>query len=170
VAVAEQSWLFKQFQQFPAKAKSFLSKPNHGACLWGTGVFGFQTLQAFYRPPFFWQHCADASQPVVNPCPPASQPQAAATVRHLMLPAHWTQRVSLVTDLVACYGLGGRSIVFTETKNDANELAGSLSEVVGARWVPFAVSKLFRSITRSWLPSEVSSQQSATCSMLAARS
>jgi ATP-dependent RNA helicase DDX21 len=61
--------------------------------------------------------------------------QAAATVRHLMLPAHWTQRVSLVTDLVACYGLGGRSIVFTETKNDANELAGSLSEVVGARCV-----------------------------------
>jgi hypothetical protein len=52
-----------------------------------------------------------------------------------MLPAHWTQRVSLVTDLVACYGLGGRSIVFTETKNDANELAGSLSEVVGARCV-----------------------------------
>jgi hypothetical protein len=61
--------------------------------------------------------------------------QAASTVRHLMLPAHWTQRVSLVTDLVACYGLGGRSIVFTETKNDANELAGSLSDVVGARWV-----------------------------------
>jgi len=54
-------------------------------------------------------------------------------VRHLMLPAHWTQRVSLVTDLVACYGCGGRSIVFTETKNDANELAGSLSDVVGAR-------------------------------------
>jgi hypothetical protein len=60
-------------------------------------------------------------------------PQAAATVRHLMLPAHWTQRTSLVTDLVACYGCGGRSIVFTETKNDANELAASLSEVMGAR-------------------------------------
>eukprot|EP00879_Flechtneria_rotunda_P032551 GHRR01035775.1.p1 GENE.GHRR01035775.1~~GHRR01035775.1.p1 ORF type:complete len:314 (+),score=114.36 GHRR01035775.1:127-1068(+) len=59
--------------------------------------------------------------------------KAATTIRHLMLPAHWTQRVSLVTDLVACYGCGGRSIVFTETKNDANELAGSLSEVVGAR-------------------------------------
>lgn len=59
--------------------------------------------------------------------------QAAATVRHLMLPAHWTQRTSLVTDLVACYGCGGRSIVFTETKNDANELAASLSEVMGAR-------------------------------------
>jgi ATP-dependent RNA helicase DDX21 len=41
-----------------------------------------------------------------------------------MLPAHWTQRASLVTDLVKCWGLGGRSIVFTETKNDANELAG----------------------------------------------
>lgn len=59
--------------------------------------------------------------------------QAATTVRHLMLPAHWSQRTSLVTDLVACYGLGGRTIVFTETKNDANELAGTLSEKVGAR-------------------------------------
>jgi hypothetical protein len=59
--------------------------------------------------------------------------QAASTVKHLMLPAHWTQRTSLVTDLVACYGCGGRSIVFTETKNDANELAASLSEVMGAR-------------------------------------
>jgi superfamily II DNA/RNA helicase len=59
--------------------------------------------------------------------------QAAATVRHLMLPAHWTQRTSLVTDLVACYGCGGRSIIFTETKNDANELAASLSEIMGAR-------------------------------------
>jgi ATP-dependent RNA helicase DDX21 len=54
-------------------------------------------------------------------------------VRHLMLPAHWTQRAALVTDLVKCYGLGGRTIVFTETKNDANELAGTLAEVVGAR-------------------------------------
>ena len=59
--------------------------------------------------------------------------QAATTVRHLMLPAHWTQRATLVTDLVKCYGLGGRSIVFTETKNDANELAGTLAEIVGAR-------------------------------------
>lgn len=59
--------------------------------------------------------------------------QAASTVRHMMLPAHWTQRTSLVTDLVACYGCGGRSIVFTETKNDANELAASLSEIMGAR-------------------------------------
>lgn len=47
-------------------------------------------------------------------------------MRHLMLPAHWTQRASLVTDLVKCWGCGGRSIVFTETKNDANELAGAL--------------------------------------------
>jgi hypothetical protein len=41
-----------------------------------------------------------------------------------MLPAHWTQRAALVTDLVKCWGCSGRSIVFTETKNDANELAG----------------------------------------------
>jgi ATP-dependent RNA helicase DDX21 len=59
--------------------------------------------------------------------------QAATTVRHLILPCHWTQRAALVTDLVKAYGLGGRSIVFTETKNDANELAGALSETSGAR-------------------------------------
>jgi ATP-dependent RNA helicase DDX21 len=59
--------------------------------------------------------------------------QAATTVRHLMLPCHWTQRAALVTDLVKAYGLGGRSIVFTETKNDANELAGALSDTTGAR-------------------------------------
>ena len=57
-----------------------------------------------------------------------SKIKAATTVRHLMLPAHWTQRAALVTDLVKCWGCGGRSIVFTETKNDANELAGALYE------------------------------------------
>lgn len=43
----------------------------------------------------------------------------------MMLPAHWTQRASLVMDLVKCWGCGGRTIVFTETKNDANELSGA---------------------------------------------
>ncbi|GBF99463.1 DEAD-box ATP-dependent RNA helicase [Raphidocelis subcapitata] len=62
-----------------------------------------------------------------------SKIKAATTVRHLMLPAHWTQRAALVTDLVKCWGLGGRTIVFTETKNDANELSGTLSEIIGAR-------------------------------------
>lgn len=63
-----------------------------------------------------------------------------------MLPAHWTQRVSLVTDLVACYGLGGRSIVFTETKSDANDLAGSLSEVVGARCACMLLERQLKSL------------------------
>ena len=37
------------------------------------------------------------------------------------------------TDLVKAYGCAGRSIIFTETKNDANELAASLAEVIPSR-------------------------------------
>lgn len=59
--------------------------------------------------------------------------KASTSVRHLLLPAHWSQRASLVTELVKCYGVCGRTIVFTDTKNDANELASALAEIVGAR-------------------------------------
>lgn len=59
--------------------------------------------------------------------------KASTSVRHLLLPCHWSQRATLVTELVKAYGICGRTIVFTETKNDANELAGTLAETVGAR-------------------------------------
>lgn len=59
--------------------------------------------------------------------------KASTSVQHLMLPCHWSQRAALVTELVKCYGVCGRTIVFTETKNDANELSGALAEIVGAR-------------------------------------
>ena len=59
--------------------------------------------------------------------------KASTSVRHMLLPCHWSQRAALVTELVKCYGVCGRTIVFTETKNDANELAGTLAEIVGAR-------------------------------------
>ncbi len=59
-----------------------------------------------------------------SPTDPARPPpQAATTVRHLLLPCHWTQRAALVAELVRCYGVCGRTIVFTDTKADANELA-----------------------------------------------
>lgn len=57
--------------------------------------------------------------------------KASTSVQHLLLPSHWSQRSSLVSELVKCYGAGGRTIVFTETKRDANELTESLAD--GAR-------------------------------------
>ncbi|GAX76678.1 hypothetical protein CEUSTIGMA_g4124.t1 [Chlamydomonas eustigma] len=59
---------------------------------------------------------------------------SATTVKHLMLPCHFSQRPMLVKDLITSYGLGGRTIVFTDTKADANDLAATLSDGgVGAR-------------------------------------
>ena len=59
--------------------------------------------------------------------PPPLQ-AAATTVKHMMLPCHFSLRPALVRDLITSYGLGGRSIVFTDTKADANDLAVTLSD------------------------------------------
>ena len=59
--------------------------------------------------------------------------KASASVRHMVLPCHWSQRTSVVGDVVRCYGALGRSIVFTETKRDADELAAAVGESLGAR-------------------------------------
>eukprot|EP00897_Mesotaenium_endlicherianum_P010166 jgi/Mesen1/9178/ME000591S08495 len=55
--------------------------------------------------------------------------KASASVKHLLLPCHWTQRGQVVTDLVSCYGNDGRVIVFTETKHDATEVTQSLAHL-----------------------------------------
>jgi ATP-dependent RNA helicase DDX21 len=52
--------------------------------------------------------------------------KASASVRHLLLPGHYSMRTQLVQDVISCYANGGRVIVFTETKNDAGELSGAL--------------------------------------------
>ena len=59
--------------------------------------------------------------------------QASTSVKHLVLPSHWSQRNQMLPDLVRCYGACGRTIIFTETKKDANELTNVLSETCGAR-------------------------------------
>lgn len=59
--------------------------------------------------------------------------QASESVRHLMLPCHYSQRVGVSTDVIRCYAAMGRAIVFTDTKREADELANSLSETLGAR-------------------------------------
>lgn len=68
-------------------------------------------------------------------------------MRHLLLPCHWSQRPTVVADLVRAYGACGRTIVFTETKNDANELAGALSEGCGARALHGDIPQSQREVT-----------------------
>jgi ATP-dependent RNA helicase DDX21 len=65
-------------------------------------------------------------QPLIGSSAAECATQASGSVRHMMLPCHWTQRPAVTADLVRFYGAGGRTIVFTETKRDANEMADAL--------------------------------------------
>lgn len=58
--------------------------------------------------------------------------QASTSVRHLLLPCHWSQRASVAGDCLRAYGAMGRTIVFTDTKKEANELTSGL-EAFSAR-------------------------------------
>uniref|UniRef100_A0A3Q2PU53 RNA helicase n=1 Tax=Fundulus heteroclitus TaxID=8078 RepID=A0A3Q2PU53_FUNHE len=50
--------------------------------------------------------------------------KAATTVEHLAIACHWSQRAAVIGDVVQVYsGSHGRTIVFCETKKEANELA-----------------------------------------------
>ncbi|KAM0945440.1 putative RNA helicase [Dioscorea sansibarensis] len=52
--------------------------------------------------------------------------KASANVQHLVLPCSRAARPQLIPDIVRCYSHGGRTIIFTETKESASELAGLL--------------------------------------------
>nr|XP_030131469.3 nucleolar RNA helicase 2 [Taeniopygia guttata] len=50
--------------------------------------------------------------------------KAATTVEHLAIECHWSQRAAVIGDVIQVYsGSQGRTIVFCETKKEANELA-----------------------------------------------
>uniref|UniRef100_A0A8C3SVB2 RNA helicase n=1 Tax=Chelydra serpentina TaxID=8475 RepID=A0A8C3SVB2_CHESE len=50
--------------------------------------------------------------------------KAAVTVEHLAIECHWSQRPAVIGDVIQVYsGSHGRTIVFCETKKEANELA-----------------------------------------------
>ncbi|XP_056134580.1 nucleolar RNA helicase 2 [Lampris incognitus] len=54
--------------------------------------------------------------------------KAATTVEHLAIACHWSQRAAVIGDVVQVYsGSHGRSIVFCETKKEANELSMNTS-------------------------------------------
>jgi ATP-dependent RNA helicase DDX21 len=56
-----------------------------------------------------------------------SKIKTAENVRHFAIPAKWQNRSEIIADVVSAYGrpgiAGGRTIIFTETKKEANELA-----------------------------------------------
>ncbi|XP_034536786.1 nucleolar RNA helicase 2 [Notolabrus celidotus] len=54
--------------------------------------------------------------------------KAATTVEHLAIACHWSQRAAVIGDVIQVYsGSHGRTIVFCETKKEANELSMNTS-------------------------------------------
>ncbi|KAM8894302.1 nucleolar RNA helicase 2 [Spinachia spinachia] len=54
--------------------------------------------------------------------------KAATTVEHLAITCHWSQRAAVIGDVIQVYsGSHSRTIVFCETKKDANELSTNTS-------------------------------------------
>ncbi|XP_037341444.2 nucleolar RNA helicase 2 [Pungitius pungitius] len=54
--------------------------------------------------------------------------KAATTVEHLAIACHWSQRAAVIGDVIQVYsGSHSRTIVFCETKKDANELSTNAS-------------------------------------------
>ncbi|KAK8503928.1 hypothetical protein V6N12_019097 [Hibiscus sabdariffa] len=52
--------------------------------------------------------------------------KASTNVRHIVMPCTKAARSHLIPDIIRCYSSGGRTIIFTETKDCASELAGLL--------------------------------------------
>ncbi|XWS61059.1 hypothetical protein CRYUN_Cryun07bG0093100 [Craigia yunnanensis] len=52
--------------------------------------------------------------------------KASTSVRHIVLPCSKSARSQLIPDVIRCYSSGGRTIIFTETKDSASELSGLL--------------------------------------------
>ncbi|KAK2077547.1 hypothetical protein QBZ16_004392 [Prototheca wickerhamii] len=73
--------------------------------------------------------------------------KASTSVRHLLLPCHWSQRSEVIRDLVRCYGALGRTIIFTDTKADADQLTETLSESMGARALHGDIAQSQREVT-----------------------
>ena len=63
----------------------------------------------------------------------SSKVSASTDVRHVAIRFQWTQRTTVVKDVVSCYGPGdGAVVVFADTKNDCSEMADALA-TLGAR-------------------------------------
>ncbi|XP_028756428.1 DEAD-box ATP-dependent RNA helicase 7-like [Neltuma alba] len=72
--------------------------------------------------------------------------KASTNVRHIVLPCTSSARSQLIPDIIRCHSSGGRTIIFTETKESASELAGLLP---GARALHGDIQQAQREVTLS---------------------
>ncbi|KAF3615646.1 DEAD-box ATP-dependent RNA helicase 7 [Capsicum annuum] len=72
--------------------------------------------------------------------------KASKNVRHIIIPCTGSARSQLIPDILRCYSSGGRTIIFTETRGYASELAGILP---GARALHGEIQQSQREITLS---------------------
>ncbi|KAI8540314.1 hypothetical protein RHMOL_Rhmol09G0253100 [Rhododendron molle] len=72
--------------------------------------------------------------------------KASIDVRHIIIPCSKSARSQLIPDIIRCYSSGGRTIIFTETKDSASELADLLP---GARPLHGDIQQAQREVTLS---------------------
>ncbi|CAN1842586.1 DEAD-box ATP-dependent RNA helicase 7 [Linum perenne] len=72
--------------------------------------------------------------------------KASINVRHIVLPCTSSAIPQLIPDVIHCYSSGGRTIIFTEKKETANQLAGLLP---GARPLHGDIQQSQREVTLS---------------------
>lgn len=70
--------------------------------------------------------------------------KASTNVRHIVLPCSKSALAQLIPDIIRCYSSGGRTIIFTETKDSASELSGVLP---GARALHGDIQQSQREVT-----------------------
>ncbi|KAL8141488.1 hypothetical protein V2J09_014520 [Rumex salicifolius] len=72
--------------------------------------------------------------------------KASIDIRHIVIPCSSSAKKQLIPDIIRCYSSGGRSIVFTERKDSASQLAGLLP---GARALHGEIQQSTREATLS---------------------
>ena len=72
--------------------------------------------------------------------------KASTNVRHIVLPCSSSARAQVIPDVIRCYSSGGRTIIFTETKESASQLADVLP---GARPLHGDIQQSQREVTLS---------------------
>ncbi|XP_057481806.1 DEAD-box ATP-dependent RNA helicase 7-like isoform X3 [Actinidia eriantha] len=72
--------------------------------------------------------------------------KASTNVRHIIIPCSSSARAQLIPDVIRCYSSGGRTIIFTETKDSASVLSGILP---GARALHGDIQQAQREVTLS---------------------
>ncbi|KAK9665605.1 hypothetical protein RND81_14G122900 [Saponaria officinalis] len=72
--------------------------------------------------------------------------KASTSVRHIVMPCAASARAQLIPDIIRCYSSGGRTIIFTEKKESASQLASALP---GARALHGDIQQSQREVTLS---------------------